>query len=80
MNRNSPLDNKFMIDFQQTGNKMNERYNTRHNLNLMSPLGLKDTNLKITQPDSFSVKPPLSKISNHNIDKFSESLHMTDQR
>ena len=27
INRNSPVENKFMIDFQSTGNKMNERYN-----------------------------------------------------
>lgn len=44
----------------------------------MSPLSLKDTNRKINQ-ENLSVKPPLSKISNHNIDKFSESLHMTEQ-
>lgn len=27
LHRNSPLENKFLIDFQSTGNKMNERYN-----------------------------------------------------
>ena len=68
-----------MIDFQNKSNKMNERYTQRQNLNLMSPLSIKDTNSIMT--DAKLMKLPASKISNQlENSQFNESMGIPDQR